>query len=482
MKPNAAIALLCLFLAASSFPLFAQSSDSVRNQRDPAFWDRFEKEVDKFVNNALNGFSNAEEPGSQVVIDTAHSWAWDSSTNQDYGWTDRHNSHKFVHYGIPQNVPWIGENTIQNNLIVRYNRVESVFIGLGSEKKYYWEEGKEFNPFGSIGYGFGSHRWAADLGLSRQIPIGSWDLDRLIEVGIEGYTLTDSKDQWRISTLENSLASFFIHEDFRDYFGKDGVTVHTAYLVRDHDLYGEARVAYVLDKYKSMENGADWALFGGHKSFRDNPQINEGTMRSIATLAGFSTASKDRLGKDGWNLYATAEFAGAGLGGDFRFQQYLLDVRRYQPLGYHDNINIRLRAGTAHGTLPLQKSYQIGGIGTLPAFQFNEFPGDTLGANRMLLMNAEYILNGDFLGDLDFWPSFILRHINLILVADAGLVRTASAETSTFSGFGGITWNEFRSDLGFGISNRSGSCRLGMVWRTDRHESPALLMRVEAPF
>ncbi len=97
--------------------------------------------------------------------------------------------------------------------------------------------------------------------------------------------------------------------------------------------------------------------------------------------------------------------------------------------------------------------------GRLPAFGFNEFPGDTLGANRMLLMNAEYILNGDFLGDLDFWPSFIMRHVNLILVADAGLVRTASAETSPFSGFGGIKWNEFRSDLGFGISNRSGSCR-----------------------
>jgi hypothetical protein len=91
-------------------------------------------------------------------------------------------------------------------------------------------------------------------------------------------------------------------------------------------------------------------------------------------------------------------------------------------------------------------------------------------------------LNGDFLGDLDFWPSFIMRHINLILVADAGLVRTASAETSPFSGFGGIRWNEFRSDLGFGISNRSGSFRLGWVWRTDRDEPAALLLRVAAPF
>jgi hypothetical protein len=481
MKTINALALLCLLLT-TSMSVFAQSSDSVRYQRDPAFWDRFEKEVDKFVDNALNGFSNEEEPASQVVMDTAHTWAQPSEASPDYGWSPQDRSQKFVRYGVPRYVPWIPENTIQNHLVLRYNRVESLFLGLGSEKKYYWEEGKAFNPFGSVGYGFGSHRWAFDLGLSRQIPIGSWDRDQLLEIGVEGYTLTDSKDQWRISTLENSLASFFIHEDFRDYFGKDGVTVHTGYLVRDHDVYGEARVAYVIDKYRSMETGADWALFGGHKSFRDNPQISEGLMRSVAVLAGFSTASKSHCGMEGWNVHTTAEFAGGGLGGDFRFQQYLLDVRRYQPLGYHDNFNIRFRAGTAHGSVPLQKSYQIGGVGTLPAFSFNEFPGDSVGANRMLLINAEYILNGDFLGDLDFWPSFILRYINLVLVADAGLVRTASADASPFSGFGGITWSEFRSDLGFGISNRSGSCRLGMVWRTDRSEPATLLLRVEAPF
>jgi hypothetical protein len=482
MKPIATIALLCSFLALSSFSLFAQSPDSIRYERDPAYWNRFEQEVDKFVNNAMNGFSNAEEPKPAISVDTAHVEVPDSKYDNTYSWADWNSSHKFVRYGVPKYVPWIPENFIEKHFTLRYNRVESVFLGLGSEKKYYWEDGKGFNPFGSIGYGFGSHRWAADLGLSRQIAIGSWDRDRLIELGIEGYTITDSKDQWRISSLENSLASFFLHEDFRDYYWKDGAKVHTAYLVRDQDLFGEVRVAYQIDRYGSMDNSADWALFGGHKSFRDNPQINEGIMRSIGTLAGFSTASRSRYGTEGWNVHVTAEFAGAGLGGDFRFEQYILDVRRYQPLGFYDNFNIRLRAGTAHGTLPLQKSYQIGGMGSLPAFSFNEFPGDTLGANRMLLMNAEYVLNGDFLGDLDFWPSFIMRHINLILVADAGLVRTASAETSPFSGFGGIRWNEFRSDLGFGISNRSGSFRLGWVWRIDRDEPATLLLRVEAPF
>lgn len=482
MKPIAAIAFLCMLLAASSASLLAQSSDSARYERDPAYWDRFEKEVNSFVDRALTGFSSAEEPASQGTSDSTHIETWDSDPDREYSWSEGYDSHKFVRYGVPKYVPWIAENLIQNHLILRYNRVESLFVGLGSEKKYYWENGKEFNPFGSIGYGFGSHRWRYDLGVSRQISLGSDDRDRLIEVGVEGYSLTDSKDQWRISTLENSLASFFIHEDFRDYFGKDGVTVHSAYLVRDHDLFGEARISYQADKYRSLDNGADWALFGGHKSFRDNPQINEGMMRSITALAGFSTASRSHYGTEGWNAYATAEFAGGGLGGDYRFQQYILDLRRYQPLGSHDNFNIRFRAGTAHGDLPLQKAYEIGGLGTLPGFGFKEFPGDTVGANRLLLMNVEYILNGDFLGELEFWPSWLMRHINLIVLADAGLVRTSSPTTSPFSGFGGITWNELRSDAGVGIANRSGSFRLAAVWRTDKAEAARLVFRVETPF
>ena len=68
----------------------------------------------------------------------------------------------------------------------------------------------------------------------------------------------------------------------------------------------------------------------------------------------------------------------------------------------------------------------------------------------------------------------------LIVLADAGLVRTSSPTTSPFSGFGGITWNELRSDAGVGIANRSGTFRLAAVWRTDKAEAARLVFRVEA--
>ncbi len=100
----------------------------------------------------------------------------------------------------------------------------------------------------------------------------------------------------------------------------------------------------------------------------------------------------------------------------------------------------------------------------------------------MILLNAEYLLNGDVLHDLSFWPSWLLRHINFILLADAGVVRTVAPDVSALSGFGGIRWNDLRSDVGVGIANVSGSVRAAVVWRTDKSEPARFILRFSRPF
>jgi len=113
-------------------------------------------------------------------------------------------------------------------------------------------------------------------------------------------------------------------------------------------------------------------------------------MRSIQITTGVTDATRLRHGPDGWTAYVTAEFADhRGLGGEFTFQHYLVDIRRYQPLGDFDNLNLRLRMCTTHGQVPRQKLFELGGPGSIPAFRYKEVPCDTLGANRMILFNAE---------------------------------------------------------------------------------------------
>ncbi len=392
------------------------------------------------------------------------------------------------HSPFPRNAvirpfPWMNENIDTRDLIFKYNRVQVVFLGLGSEKRYYWDGEKDFAPYGSIGYGFSEHRWRGNLGGARQIPLATASGRRMLEFGVEGYSLTDSKDQWRVGTGENTAVSFLIHEDFRDYFGREGFSIHSGYLLKKNTTFAEGSITFLADRYTSLGRKTDWALFGGDKTFRANPAINEGIMRSILAVLGVNTSTGTREGPDGWNGHLSAEFAdNHALGGDFNFNRYVVDIRRYQPLGDHDNLNLRVRLGTTHGDLPRQKSFELGGFGTVPAYVFNSMPADTAGGNRMLLINAEYLVNGDFLGDLDFWPSWLMRHINFLFLTDAGLVRTVSGTTSFAGGFGGIHWSEFATDLGVGLTNRSGSFRIGMVWRTDKSEPVRLLLRVSRPF
>ena len=380
-------------------------------------------------------------------------------------------------------MPWTSETWTAAPFFVRYNRVEGLFLGLGTAKKYYWDGEHDFSAFGSLGYGFISHRWRGNIGITRQFALPSYTDAWLFEAGIEGYSLNDTKDPWIIGQAENTAAAFFLRQDFRDYFQREGFTGHVAAYYRSDDLFAEGKVAFLADRHTSLADHASWALFGGNRTFRTNPEIDAGRMRSVAVTVGLSSALSQSKIPEGWTAHAMTEISDPqALGGEFDFEKLVLEVRRYQPLGDYDRFNVRIRAGTAHGTLPRQKSYELGGVGTIPAFGFASLPGDSTGANRMILMNAEYLLNGDVLHDLSFWPSWLFRHINLILLADAGFVRTVDPSVSAFSGFGGIRWNDFRNDIGVGVANISGSVRAALVWRTDRSEPARFIVRFSRPF
>ena len=386
----------------------------------------------------------------------------------------REDEDRFRRSSFRLNAPWVSETTNLDNFIFRYNRVEGIFLGAGSEKRYYWDGWRDYSVYGSIGWGFKSHRWRGNLGLSRQFLV---DDGHLLELGVEGHSLTDTKDHWIISQGENTAAAFLIHEDYRDYFGREGYGINAGYATQEEDMTIQVKAEFLSDRYSSLDNRTEWSMFGGDKVFRPNPLINDGKMTSILASAGLSTMEKTLRGPEGWSIYSTGEFAKRRFGGEFGFNQYVLDVRRYQPLGQYDNINIRLRAGTSEGVVPTQKIFEIGGLSTLHAFPFKSEFG-----NRMILVNAEYIINGDFLGELDFWPSWLMSGFNFILLSDAGFVREVSPLVSWTDGFEDIRWTDFKHNIGVGLSNRSGSMKFAFVWRTDRADNAKFIFRIARPF
>ena len=369
---------------------------------------------------------------------------------------------------------WVNELSTVENFMFRYNRVEGLFLGFGSEKRYYWDGYRDFSSWGSIGYGFKSKGWRYNLGIARQFPVGE---GHLLELAVEGHRLTDTRDHWLIGLGENNAAAFLIHEDYRDYFYRAGWGVSTSYTVQRDGITSQFKVEYLADKYLSMENKTEWSLFGGDKVFRLNPGIDPGKMRSILVSAGFGTVDQRMYGQEGWSIFGSAEFAEESFGGDFGFRQYLADIRRYQPLSRYDNINLRLRVGTSEGFVPFQRLYELGGLSTIQVMPFKAMAG-----NRMVLANAEYIVNGDLLHDIDFWPSWLMRGVNFIFMGDAGWTRTMS-QTATFDeGFGELQFKQFRSDLGVGVGNRSGTFRIAYLWATDGTSASRWIFRFARPF
>jgi cytoskeletal protein CcmA (bactofilin family) len=361
------------------------------------------------------------------------------------------------------------ENVFEDNFLFRYNRVEGLFVGLGSEKKFYWDGSKSISGYGSFGYGFTSHKWRLQLGLDRQFATSD---ETLYELGGEAHSLTDTKDEWIMALSENNLAALLFREDFRDYFQREGFSFHTARYTKDGDVSTMVDVRYLNDRYESLVSAAQWAVFGGN-TFRGNPGVNVGTMKSVSVTAGLSNIEKYRYHSEGWNLFIRGEYGGNELGGDFDFSQAVLDIRRFQPLSDDDQLNIRIRAGGLEGSPVAQKNFQLGGANTLPAYGFKEFTG-----NRMLLANVEYRLSGEIIDEIFFFPN----SLSLIAFGDAGAVTSVNTKWALYEGFNSIQSSQVKSDYGVAIAWHDGDARLGFAWRTDKQAPVSVFFRLNKAF
>lgn len=342
---------------------------------------------------------------------------------------------------------------------VAYNKVDGFFLGITFPKKLNPKFVPNVSLNGFVGYGFSNDRWQYHAELDKWFG----DFYRL-EFGVEAHELTGTDDSWIIGDHENSLAAFFIHEDFRDYYYRQGSGAHIG-LDIGHNFKFQAK--YLADEYDSTSNNTNWALFGGDKDFKPNfgfiapgANITPGMMRSVI-------ASGDARFFNG-NLIASAsaEYGYEDLGGDFDFARYIFETKGWIDISHYDGIAFRLKFGSSDRFLPPQKYFTLGGISTLRGFTHKEFFG-----SKMALANIEYRL---FKNDKPrkIW---FLRPFQFALFADAG-----SVHPDIFKDF---DTDMYKSDVGFSIFTDDGDCRLDIARRTDTGEKPwVVTFRIEEAF
>lgn len=275
---------------------------------------------------------------------------------------------------------------------------------------------------------------------------------RTFSVGGSVFSVVQPLDRWQTGDLEASLGAAIFREDLRDYYDRKGASG----FVRFHPLRAlDARLEYRREDDASLAAGDPWSLLDRQTDWRLQPLVAEGSIGTAAADVTIDLRDDDDDPYTGWWINGVVERAvngrltrpgidpAAGYDQQFTgpvptsfsartyaadFTTAFVDIRRYAPVGYASQLNLRVVGGGALTDAPLPPQYQhaLGGIGTLPGY--DQFEADC-GAR---LVPASRVQDGTTQG---FFPSYGCDRFALFQAEYRGRL-------SLDFGFGNDSWQE----------------------------------------
>lgn len=174
------------------------------------------------------------------------------------------------------------------------------------------------------------------------------------------------------------------------------------------------------DKYEEYEDGPINYL-DGTAEHNEYLKDNYGLTRSITLMRVFDSRDNVFAPSEGARYSLSAEFA--GFGGDFDFNKYTLEGRKYFKVGPDHVIATRLTAGYADGNISDSNRFEVGGADTLRGYEDEQYKG-----SKMLAGSVEYR-----------FP--VINKIQGVVFTDIGNAWTD----------GGFKLNDLKTSVGVGI-------------------------------
>lgn len=112
---------------------------------------------------------------------------------------------------------------------------------------------------------------------------------------------------------------------------------------------------------------------------------NFGRTRSLSFMNVYDTRDNVFNPTEGERTSISAEFAGNLFGGDFDYQKYTAEGRKYFKVGDDKVIATKMQLGYSNGKLPESAMFAVGGAETLRGYEDDQFEGD-----KMFSLSAEY--------------------------------------------------------------------------------------------
>jgi hypothetical protein len=341
---------------------------------------------------------------------------------------------------------------VRAGITATYDRVNAIAL-LGNLT---YDNPSELHPrLGlGMGYSFGRERVLYEVSVVQPFFSGG-----VCDLGASVYRSNATPDRERVGDVENTLATFFFREDWRDYYEAEGFAATAGWNVTRHQRFG---ARWRMEDHQAVSKTTDWGLFRTDRDMRENPAMEEGQLRALALTYDIDSRNEERNPTRGNRIRAMYEWSGEDFGGDFQYRKAVLDLRRYQEIstGYYADFRIAgghlshgeqwIEAGSggfASGmakeegwsAYPQQERFYLGGVGTMRATQFKSLEGD-----RMLLANAELRVE-------------VIRHFQVAVftdIGDAWVDESADLDIHT--------------DAGIGFQDSESTFRLNIATKLDR--------------
>lgn len=263
-----------------------------------------------------------------------------------------------------------------------YNRVEGLPIRVGprfrrptSWGRFEAEAFGVFRTAGPVRWDRGTVGHDGRLGLRLGVRNG-------LVLGARAFDVIAPVESWQLSDTEAGLATFLLHRDFRDHYGRHGWEASLG-----GRLGEEASLSFVAgsERWRAVEARDPFTLFRDDESWRLNPRMDEGRVDLATVRLRVDTRERYRspwLG--GWYLNADFErgsgtitrdlgpLPGVPTAEEMTYTRGFIDARRYNRLSPGTQLNLRIVAGGWLGgdPLPLQRRLSIGGPGALDGYDF----------------------------------------------------------------------------------------------------------------
>jgi outer membrane protein insertion porin family len=227
------------------------------------------------------------------------------------------------------------------------------FRGTGDQIKIHWEFGGDTNT---------SHNYSAAF-------TRPWLDKKQTSIGFSVYDTTKERDEYWDEDKYPDHASNEVRSTYDERRKGFNIT-----LGRPQSEYRKNYITLKDEKssFVELESGME-------------PEGPFGETRSIILQSVLDTRDNVFNATEGERLSLSAEFAGTLLGGDFTFQKYQVDQRKYKKIGNNRVLAYRVSAGLISGDVPHSEEFTLGGSNSLRGYEEDEFDG-----TKMIMASAEY--------------------------------------------------------------------------------------------